>query len=126
MPAWAQGRGKVKAMMNRKTTATAWASKLRAAALIVTLVAVFSPGPAVARGPWRASEGNTSGWQYMTPEERIAHQARIRGFTNYADCLAYRQAHHRQMAERAQARGEVLKPGRRDVCAHLLPPGGGG
>lgn len=88
-------------------------------------LAFFLAGPAAARGPWRASESNTSGWQYMTPEERIAHQARIRGFTNYADCLAYRQAHHQQMAERAQARGEVLTPGRRDVCAHLLPPGGG-
>ena len=82
-------------------------------------------GAAQARGPWRASESNTSGWQYMTPEERVAHQARIRSFSNYEDCLAYRQQHHQQMAERARAQGEVLRPGGRDICAHLLPPGGG-
>lgn len=94
-------------------------------AAVLLGLALFLAGSAQARGPWRASEGNTSGWQYMTPEERVAHQARIRSFSNYDDCLAYRQQHHQQMAERARAQGEVLRPGRRDICAHLLPPGSG-
>ena len=43
---------------------------------------------ALARGPWRASETNTRGWQFMTPEERIEHQAKVRGFTSYEECRA--------------------------------------
>lgn len=101
----------------KEMTPKPWA---RLGLALVLLVA----SAAQAGGPWRASEGNTAGWQYMTPEERIAHQARIRSFSNYEDCVAYRQQHHQQMAERARALGEVLRPGRRDICAHLLPGSG--
>lgn len=72
-----------------------------------------------ARGPWRANEGNTSGWQFMTPVERIEHQATIRNFRDYDECQAYRERHHQQMAERAAAAGKTLHPGGRDFCAHL-------
>lgn len=39
----------------------------------------------------------------MTPEERIAHQARIREFRDYDTCHAYQAEHHRQLAARARA-----------------------
>jgi hypothetical protein len=96
--------------------------RTRSGGIVLLILAFFLAGSVHARGPWRASEGNTSGWQFMTPEERIEHQARIRSFRNYEDCVAYRRQHHQQMAERARAQGETLRPGRRDVCAHLLPP----
>lgn len=80
-------------------------------------------GSAMARGPWRASEDNTSGWHLMSPEERIAHQARIRSFTSYTECHAYRQEHHALMAARAKAQGLQSPSGRRDFCAHLAPAG---
>ncbi len=77
--------------------------------------------PAQARGPWRASPDNTRGWQLMTPEERIAHQARVRGFRDYAECHAYQLEHHALMVERARARGLPLGEQHRDICAHLQP-----
>ena len=64
---------------------------------LVVLSIFLLAGPAHARGPWRASETNTRGWQFMTPEERIEHQAKVRGFGAYEECRAYQggasQAH---------------------------------
>jgi hypothetical protein len=77
---------------------------------------------AQAAGPWRANEGNTRGWMLMSPEERIAHQAKIRSFANYDDCHAYQVAHHRLMQERAKRLGLTLPEHGRDACAHLRAP----
>ena len=74
-----------------------------------------------ARGPWRAGEDNTAGWQLMTPQERIEHQARLREFTDYAACRAYLELHHQEMVDRARERALALPRARRDACAHLLP-----
>jgi hypothetical protein len=76
---------------------------------------------AIAKGPWHASETNTRGWQLMTPEERIEHQSRIRGFTSLAECRAYQLWHHQRMEERAKQRGKALPTRRRDICEHLSP-----
>ena len=43
-------------------------------------------GTAWARGPWRAGAGNTTGWQLMTPEERVEHQRRILALAQYREC----------------------------------------
>ncbi|PPQ27173.1 hypothetical protein [Rhodopila globiformis] len=91
--------------------------------LLVIALLAGSAVPAWARGPWRASGANTSGWALMTPEERIAHQARVRSFTDYDACEAYRSQHHALMAERAQQQGVSLNHGARDFCAHLRPTG---
>jgi len=91
---------------------------------IVTLamIALTLAGPAHAHRPWRADKGNTTGWQLMTPEERIEHQARIRDFDSYDECSAYQIEHHRQMATRAAERGLQLPPAPRDACARLRTP----
>lgn len=86
---------------------------------ILLLICVGTAGVA---GPWRASEGNTSGWALMTPKERLEHQAAVRAFTNLAECRAYQLRHHAQMEARARAGGQTLQPGRRDICEHLRPP----
>lgn len=91
--------------------------------LALAALALAVADSALARGPWRASESNTSGWYFMTPEERIEHQARIRSFNSYAECRAYQLEHHQEMTRRAAAQGQQLTPGRRDVCEHLRPPG---
>ena len=83
---------------------------------------VLHASVAAAGGPWRAEEGNTPGWALITPEERIAHQAMVRSFTNYDDCRAYQVAHHRLMEERAEQRGLPPPAGRRDFCARLRSP----
>jgi hypothetical protein len=73
----------------------------------------------VAAGPWRAEEDNTPGWALMTPEERIEHQAIVRGFRNYDACRGYQLAHHQLMEDRAKQRALPLPRGRHDFCARL-------
>lgn len=91
--------------------------------LAILLIGVLSVGTAVARGPWRASEENTRGWQLMTPDERIEHQRRVRGYSTLEACRAYQESHHRLMEERARQRGLPLPGGGRDVCRHLRKDG---
>lgn len=86
------------------------------AALVIGLLLI---GAASARGPWRASESNTRGWQLMSPEERIEHQAKIRSFTKLEECRSYQVSHHQLMEERAQQRGLALAGSGRDICDHL-------
>lgn len=86
-------------------------------------LSIVATDSALARGPWRASEGNTTGWYFMSREERIEHQAKIRSFKTYDECHAYQQEHHQLMENRAKEKGLQLSPGRRDVCEHLRPPG---
>jgi len=74
---------------------------------------------AEAEGPWRAGEGNTRGWQLMSPQERIEHQARVRGFTDYETCQAYRARHHDLMVQRAQQRGLELPESHWEFCDRL-------
>ncbi|WP_200229369.1 hypothetical protein [Rubrivivax gelatinosus] len=81
-------------------------------------------GPGAGMGPGsgraRAGQGVTPGWALMTPEERTAHQAKMRAMTTRADCRAYVEQHHADMGARAQERG-VAVPAmpRRDPCAGL-------
>jgi hypothetical protein len=96
-------------------------AKMRNSAAAVLGVIIFVGGPAGAAGPWRADEGNTRGWQLMSPQERIEHQARVRGFTDYQACQAYRAQHHQEMVERATKRGLSLPTSGRDICDHLKP-----
>jgi hypothetical protein len=69
--------------------------------------------------PRRADSSNTRGWQIMTPEERIAHQAKIRSFNDYSACRAYQADHHRRMEDRARQQGRTLVTEQRDACAHI-------
>lgn len=55
----------------------------------------------------------------MTPEERVEHQAAIRGFTTLEECRAYQAKHHLLMEERARQRDMPLPGGGRDICEHL-------
>lgn len=93
----------------------------RRALLTFAALSLALTGSVFARGPWRASEANTTGWQLMSPEERIEHQARIRGFRDYDECRAYQLDHHRLMAARAGEKGLQLRATPRDSCAHLRP-----
>jgi hypothetical protein len=91
------------------------------AALQITLLLFSLVAPVYARGPWRASETNTGGWQLMTQEERIEHQSKVRHFDSLEACRHYQLEHHQLMEERAQQRGMALPAGRRDICEHLQP-----
>ncbi|MBB1090228.1 hypothetical protein HUU61_02890 [Rhodopseudomonas palustris] len=69
--------------------------------------------------PWRADEDNTRGWQLMSQQERIDHQARVRSFTDYDTCKAYRKQHHELMEQRARERGLKLFDDREGFCWRL-------
>jgi len=94
------------------------ANKRLAAVVVATLLL----GPLAVAAPWRADEGNTRGWQLMTPQERIEHQARVRGFSDYAACQAYRAEHHALMVRRATERGLHAPDSHWDFCDHLKRP----
>ncbi|TXT41543.1 MAG: hypothetical protein FD135_174 [Comamonadaceae bacterium] len=74
--------------------------------------------PVLARGPLRASEGDTSGWHLMSPQERLEHQSQLRSLKTLEACRAYQAEHHQRMLARAQAQGQPLRLNRRDFCAH--------
>jgi hypothetical protein len=87
----------------------------RPALLMLTLLLCIA---AQAR-PWHAGAHNSPGWRYMTPHERVEHQRRLRSFTTVADCKAYLQQHHAQMAERARRAGHTLTARQPDSCDEL-------
>jgi len=89
------------------------------AAIAMAATLLCSMVEAHGSGPWRADEGNTRGWQLMTPEERIAHQARVRGFSDYAACQAYRTEHHNLIVKRATERGLTPPDSHWDFCDRL-------
>lgn len=81
------------------------------------------PATALASGPWHAAGQNTAGWQYMTPDERIEHQRRMRSFNTLAECRAYQDAHHQHMAERAARAGASLRRKAASGCEQLQQQG---
>lgn len=85
------------------------------------LALLFFAGSAMSRGPWRASESNTRGWELMSPQERIEHQARIRDFATLAECEEYQTEHRREIDARALRLSKQLLGERRDFCEHLRP-----
>ena len=76
-----------------------------------------------AGGPWHAAGQNTAGWQFMTPDERIEHQRRMRSFESYEECRAYQAEHHALMAERALREGVTLKRKTASGCEQLRQRG---
>lgn len=93
------------------------------ACVVVLALLLYGTASGQAEGPWRASQSNTRGWEFMTPQERIEHQSRVRGFTDFDECEAYRTHHHDLMAERARQQGMLLNDGARDFCDRLRPRG---
>ena len=80
--------------------------------------------PAQPNCGWRMTRRNSPGFGLMTPEERAAHQERLRSFQSREECLAYLQEHHAQMGERAKAQGKTLPTPRMRVCDRLPPASG--
>lgn len=101
---------------------------LGAAIALATLAAQAQPpgpgpGPGPRGGP-RFGADVTPGWALMTPAERQAHQEKMRGMKDSAECQAYMAEHHKLMQQRAQEKGKSLpwkgSPGR--GCSFLSQP----
>ncbi len=84
--------------------------KIKSSILAASLVGAIlgASVPALAMGPWASNQGNTWGWQLMTPAERAEHQAKMRSFTTYDECKVYQEEHHKQMEARAKEKGLTL------------------
>lgn len=95
-------------------------SRLAEFALFVALILQSN---IAAAGPWRATESNSYGWQFMTPKERVEHQRRMRSFSSYEECKAYQAEHHASMAERARQSGVALTPKAQAGCDQLRANG---
>lgn len=99
----------------------------RAAAAWVARVVLLAPWallPLLASAaPWRAHEGNSPGWRWLTPPERIEHQRRLRGFETLAECKAYLETHHALLVERARQAGERFVAHSPDTCDRLRTEG---
>ena len=96
-----------------------WVSVLRT---LVSAVLLLLAGVCAA-GPWRAAEQNSYGWQFMTPDERVEHQRRLRGFDSYEGCKTYQAEHHARMAARAARQGIELQPKAHSACDQLRARG---
>ena len=89
---------------------------LLAAALAVSLSAVAQPasgpgpggGPGMMKGGPRYGADVTPGWAMMTADERKAHQEKMRGMKDRAECNAYMTEHHKLMESRAREKGKAL------------------
>ncbi|MGZ5072951.1 MAG: hypothetical protein ACXWBL_07430 [Usitatibacter sp.] len=106
---------------------------LLAAALAAASLAVFpqpsgpgpvsGPGMGPGSGPgmgMRFNDQTTPGWSMMSPEERKAHQDKMRAMMDRGECEAYMTEHHKQMEARAKENGKAL-PGKGPGpgCDHL-------
>ncbi|HEX9023835.1 MAG TPA: hypothetical protein VF799_08360 [Geobacteraceae bacterium] len=80
------------------------------------LALALAASSAFAAPPWSANQGNTPGWQLMTPEERVEHQAKLRSFTDYNSCKEYVEVHRKKMVERAKEKGVAAPAMRRNPC----------
>lgn len=84
-------------------------------AVLLAFACVFAVSSAHAQpGRWSGNQGNTYGWQLMTPEERAEHQTKLRGLTEYSACKDYVDSHRNRMDERAKEKGLTLPATRRN------------
>lgn len=93
-------------------------------AATMALLVLGTSGLVIARGPWAANQGNTWGWQLMTPAERTEHQTKMRSFQTYDECKTYQEEHHKQMEARAKDKGVTLPAmGARYGCDNMKARG---
>lgn len=63
------------------------------------------------------AQASTPGWSMMSPEEREAHQSRMKSATTREECERYMHEHHQRMTERAKERGQPAPAApRADTC----------
>lgn len=93
------------------------------ALLAATLLLPLTAG-AWTEGPWHAARKNTYGWQFMTQDERVEHQRKMRRFASYQACKDYQNQRHNEMAQRARQAGVVLAQQAESGCDKLRARGG--
>lgn len=91
--------------------------------ILLPLFFSFTLSMSASASPWHAAGRNTAGWQFMTPDERIEHQRRMRGFETFEQCIIYQNEHHALMEQRAQKAGIALQRKLESGCTQLQKKG---
>ena len=79
-------------------------------------------GPRGGRG-MAYNQGNTRGWELMTPEERSKFQQQMRAVKTLDECVAVQTEHRGAMEVRAKEKGVTLQTPRQNVCEKLQARG---
>lgn len=66
------------------------------------------PGMSGMKPPADAGTPPMYGWQLMTPQERAAYRAKLKGAKSASERAAIRAEHHQEMLERAKQQGVTL------------------
>ncbi len=94
------------------------------AGMVLTASAFAQPGPGPGNGRgYGFSQGNTFGWSLMSPEERAAHQRKMRSAQTYDECKSIQAENHKAMAERAKEQGKTLPAPRANACDRMKARG---
>jgi hypothetical protein len=119
--------------MRRTEMKTRVATMLALLALGISAnTAVAQPSPGMGQGMgagmgpgarWNMTQGNTPGYALMTPQERTAHQAKMRSMKTYDECKSYIDQHHAMMESRAKEKGKKLMVMRTDPCGDMKAMG---
>jgi hypothetical protein len=72
---------------------------------------------------YRFDQDSVVGWQLMSPEERTAHDRKIRSFMAYGECKAYQEEHNKQMEVRAGEQGVTLPGVPTEPCERMKAKG---
>ena len=75
------------------------------------------------RGPMMIGANNTPGWTLMTPEEQKVHREKMNSMTTFAECKKYMAEHHKEMLERAKAKGVELRGPNEFACDRMKSMG---
>ena len=98
--------------------------RLKSMALIALLGAALAAPVLAQGGPGMAfNQGNTRGWELMTPEERGNFQKQMRSVKTYDECVAVQAEHRGAMEVRAKEKGVTLQNPRQNACENLKARG---
>lgn len=66
--------------------------------------------------PWYGQGENFRGAQFMSPDERKSHVARLQNMKSFDECKGYMSAHYLELDKRAKEKGTALPPIQGDPC----------
>ena len=91
--------------------------------VLSALLCMIVASHAYAFGPWHATDQNTPGWRYMSPNERIEYQRHMRGFNTLEQCRDFQAQHQLRIRERAGQTGVIPEAATESACAQLKARG---
>lgn len=129
----------------KTTTAIASIALITVLGATLAMPVLAQPGPGMGGGPgmqnagqgtgqmgqgmgrggrgMRFNQNNIQGWSLMTPEERTAHQAKMRSVKTYDECKQLQTEQRSAMEARAKEKGVTLPTPRQNGCDNMKARG---